>query len=93
MKCCISNRLALAITHDTQLVSGLFEIRDSGGFPTFPLRLSFLFRLSDSLSFVFIRDHVVPASFLYRSLILSSFFSFVRYESILTARSVAPIPK
>ena len=41
-----SDRLAPAIDYDTQLVSVWFEMRDSGGFPTFPFHF-FLSCLSD----------------------------------------------
>ena len=41
VKCWRRNKLALAINYDTQLVSVLFEVRDSGGFPTFPSVISF----------------------------------------------------
>jgi len=41
MKCWISDKLTPAIDYDTELVSGLFERRDSGGFPTFYFHLSF----------------------------------------------------
>jgi len=72
MKCRISNRLALDINYDTQLVSGLLEMRDSGGFPTFPFHLSFSVSLILPNS-VPIRDPIVPVSFPL-SLLLSSFF-------------------
>jgi len=70
MRCRISNILALAINYDTQLVSGLFEMRDSGGFPTFPLRLSFS-----------ISDFGRPC--LYKSPCCFSFFSVISLSYII----------
>jgi len=79
--------------YDTQLISGLFEMRDSGGFPTFPFfRLSFSVSLilTDSVS---IRDPIVLVSFPSSLSHIIVFLSLVRYESILFARSVALTPK
>ena len=60
--CWRSNRLALAINYDTDLVSVLFEMRNSGGFPTLPFR-SFLFGL------------IFGPLCLYKGLFSSRFFS------------------
>ena len=56
-------RLALATYYNTLYVSILFDMRDSGGFPTFHLLLSFSVSiiLADSFS---IRDFTVRVSFL-----------------------------
>ena len=56
------NKLALAKYYDTLYVSRLFDIRDSGVFPTFPPVLSFSVSmiLADSVS---IRDHTFRISF------------------------------
>ena len=77
-------RLALATYYDTHYVSILFDMRDSGGFPTFHSVLSFSVSLifADSVS---IRDPTVRVSFhdSYHSycLLLRSIF---RYKSILS---------
>jgi len=55
MKCGISNGLALATNYDTELVSGLFVMRDSGGFPAFPFRLSFFTLFRDCYLSIIIR--------------------------------------
>jgi len=57
-------------------------MRDSGGFPTFPFRLSFSVSLilTDSVS---IRDPIVPVSFPLSLSHIIVFLSLVRYESIL----------
>ena len=70
-----SNRLALAINNDTQYVSVLFEIRYSGGFPTFPLSLSF--SISQSLADpVSVRDPIPNLFFFIKKywFLSSSFF-------------------
>jgi len=68
-------------------------MRDSGGFPTFPLRLSFSVSLILAGS-VSIRDPIVPVSFpLLFSHIIIVFLSLVRYESGLFARSIALTPQ
>ena len=72
-------RLALATYSDTLYVSILFDIRDSGGFPTFhsilPFSVSMI--LADSFS---IRDCTVRVSFHYnqRSSTIIHVFFFVR---------------
>ena len=77
-------RLVLATYYGTLYVSILFDMRDSGGFPTFHSLLSFSVSmiLADSVS---IRDHTVCVSFhlIYHSyrLVLRSIF---RYKSILS---------
>ena len=55
------NKLALATYYDTLYVSILFDMRDSGGFPTFHLVLSISVSmfLADSVS---IRDTIVRVS-------------------------------
>jgi len=62
MECWRSNRIALAVGCETQLVWVLFEMRDSGGFLTFPFRLSspVSLTLADSVS---TRDPIVHVSF------------------------------
>jgi len=68
-------------------------MRDSGGFLTFPLRLSISLSLILAGS-VSIRDPIVPVSFPSSfSHIIIVFLSLVRYESILFARSIALTPK
>jgi len=63
-------------------------MRDSGGFPTFPLRLSFSVSLILAGS-VSIRDPIVPVSFPSSFSHIIVFLSLGRYESILFARSIA----
>jgi len=89
MKCWISNGPALAINYGTQSVSGLFEtVEDFLHFLSFFPFLSLTF--ADSVS---IGDHIVPVSFPISLILIALFLSLVRYESILFACSVAPIPK
>ena len=68
-------------------------MRHSGGFPTFPLRLSFSVSLILAGS-VSIRDPIVPVSFpsLFSHIIIV-FLSLIRYEYILFACSIALTPK
>ena len=82
-----------AINYHTQLVWALFEMRDSGGFPVFPFRLSFSVPLTFPHS-VCARDHIAPFSFFMITLILiSSFFHsldrnlFFPHALLLTYRS------
>ena len=76
------NKLALATYYDTLYVSRLFDVRDSGGFPTFHSVLSFSVSmlLADSVS---IRDHTVRMSFL----IITSNQSFGFIHSFLSFAS------
>ena len=85
MTCWISNKLALVINYHTQIVSALRceTVEDF-------LHLLSVFHFADSVS---IRDHIVSVSFHTTIILLVVFFSLVRYEPILFARSVAPIPK
>ena len=55
------NKLALATYYDILYISRLFDMRDSGGFPTFHsvLSISVSMILADSVS---IRDHTVRVS-------------------------------
>jgi len=74
IKCWRWNKLALAINYDTQLVSVLFEVRDSGGFPTLPSVIS----LSVSLIFagtLSIRNPIPCVSFQYSFRSYHSLFS------------------
>ena len=84
-------RLALATYYDTLYVSILFDMRDSGGFPTFHSYLSFSVSmiLADSVS---IRDHTVRVSFHYNyhSLSSSSFNLQIQIYSVSPARIAAP---
>ena len=68
--------LALATYYDTLYVSILFDMRDSGGFPTFHSVLSYSVSmiLADSFS---IRDCTVRVSFHHQRTIIHVFF-FVR---------------
>jgi len=67
-------------------------MRDSGGFPTFPLRLSFSLSLILAGS-VSIRDPIVPVSFPSLLSHIIVFLSLVIYESILFADFIALTPK
>jgi len=65
---------------------------DSGGFPTFPFGISISVSptLADSVA---MRDHIVLVSYQILFTLIVVFLSLARYESIILARSLAPILK
>ena len=79
------NKLALATYYDTLYVSRLFDIRDSGGFPTCHsvLSVSVSMTLADSVS---IRDHTVRMSFL--SITSNQSFGFIHSYRLLLRSSL-----
>ena len=66
-------RLALATYYDTLYVSILFDMRDSGGYPTFLSLLSFSVSMILA-DFVSIRDHTVRVPFHYTIIYIVIFF-------------------
>jgi len=88
IECWRWNSLVLFVNYNTQIVSILSDMRDSGGCPT--LSILFLPFLSLILAIsISIRDPIVRVSCI-TTLIHISFCSLVRYESVLFMCPVAP---